>query len=128
LLLAPSWYKQNNKLEFGIRKVTLHGDKRGKENIILYRNIKPDPKLGKSIIEDWNDLLLGKFPFNEKPVISSRDNTGFMGSIIKARQPDTDVCFSLYLGMDDPQSEENLIRRFNALKEGVFIEKKIISP
>ncbi|MDR2717859.1 MAG: hypothetical protein LBB89_07345, partial [Treponema sp.] len=123
LLLGLSWYKQNNEMEFGIRKVTLHGDKRGKDKIILYRNNKPDLKLGASIIENWNDLILGKFPFNEKPVISSKDNTGFMGSIIKTRQPDADVCFSLYLGMDNPQSEENLNRRFNALKERVFIEK-----
>jgi hypothetical protein len=123
LFLFPSWYKQNNELEFGIRKVTMHGDKRGKDKIILYRNIKPDPKLGESIIENWNDLILEKFPFNEKPVISSGANTGFMGSIIKARQPYSNVCFSLYLGMDNPQNEEDISRRFNALKEGVFIEK-----
>jgi hypothetical protein len=123
LFLFPSWYKQNNKLEFGIRKVTLHGDKRGKENIILYRNTKPDPKLGTSIIENWNDLILEESPFDEKPVISFSDKTGFMGSIIKASQPDPDVCFSIYLRMENPQSEENLSRRFNAFKKGVSIEK-----
>jgi hypothetical protein len=123
LLLAPSWYKQNNKLEFGVRKVTLRVDKRGKENIIFHRNIKPDPKLGSNVIENWNDLAMEKFPFNDKPVVSSRDNSGFMGYIIKAKQPDPDVCFSLYLGMDNPQSEENISRRFNAFKNGVSIER-----
>jgi hypothetical protein len=123
LHLFPFWYIQNNELEFGVRKVTLRGDKRGRENIILYRNIKPDQKLGTNFTENWNDLVLEKFPFNEKPVISTRDNTGFIGSIIKARQPDPDVCFSLYLGMENPQSEENLSSRFNAFKNGVSIEK-----
>jgi hypothetical protein len=46
-----------------------------------------------------------------------------MGSIIKAGQPDTDVCFSLYLRMENPQSEGDLSRRFSALKKGVSIEK-----
>jgi len=46
-----------------------------------------------------------------------------MGSIIKAKQPEPDVCFSLYLGQENPQSEEDISRRFNALKRGVFVEK-----
>jgi len=46
-----------------------------------------------------------------------------MGSIIKAKQSDPDICFSLYLKMEAPQSEGDISRRFNALKNGVFIEK-----
>ena len=71
----------------------------------------------------WNEFILEKFPYNENPVISNKDNTGFMGSIIKAKHPDPEVCFSLYFEMEDPQSEEDISRRFNAFKEGVFIEK-----
>ena len=64
-----------------------------------------------------------KFPYNENPVISNKDNTGFIGSIIKAKQPDPFVCITLYYAMEDPQSEEDISRRFNAFKKGVFIEK-----
>jgi hypothetical protein len=123
LYLFPFWYKQNNKPEFGIRKVVLCGDQRGKENIIIYLNTKPGTILGTSYADNWNDLILGKFPFNGIPVISIRDNNGFMGSIIKAKQPDPDICFSLYLKMEAPQSEGDISRRFNAFKKGVFIEK-----
>ena len=123
LYLFPFWYKRNNKPEFGIRKVVLRGDQRGKENIIIYRNTKPGTRLGTSYADNWNDLILGEFPFNENPVISVRDNNGFMGSIIKAKQPDPDICFSLYLKMEKPQSEEDLRSRFNAFKGGVSIEK-----
>jgi hypothetical protein len=122
LFLAPSWYKQNNKLEFGIRKVILYGDQRGKEYIVFYRNIKPDPKLGTNAMENWNDLVIEKHPFDGKPVLSPKDNNGFVGALVKARRPNPDVLFSLYLSMEDPQNEENLSRRFGALKAGMSVE------
>jgi len=123
LYLFPFWYKRNNKPEFGIRKVVLRGDHRGKEDIIIYRNTKPGQRLGTNYADNWNDLMSGKFPFNGVPVISIRDNNGFMGSIIKAKQPDTDITFSLYFKMEAPQSERDISRRFNAFKGGVIIEK-----
>ncbi|MCL2318845.1 MAG: serine protease [Treponema sp.] len=123
LFLAPSWYKQNNKLEFGIRKLTLNRDPRGKEFIIFFKNIKPDPKLGTNAMENWNDLAVEKFPFDGKPVIAAKDNTGSVGAVIKARQPDPDIIYSLYLSMENPQSEDNLARRFDALKQGVDIQR-----
>ena len=123
LFLAPSWYKQANKLEFGVRRVNLIRDLRGKDFIVLYRYIKPDPKLGSDAQENWNDLVTEKFPFDGKPVISAKDNTGSVGTVVKARQSDPDVIHSLYLSMENPQSEDNLARRFNALKAGVGIEK-----
>jgi hypothetical protein len=119
LFLAPSWYKLNNKLEFGIRKVILNSDQRGKEFIILYRNIKPDPKLGTNAMENWNDLVKEKPPFDGKPVLSPKDNNGFVGAILKARRPNPDTLFTLYLSMENPQNEENLSRKFGALKTGV---------
>ena len=122
LFLAHSWYKINGKPEFGIRKVTLNRDQRGKEYAVFYRNIKPDPKLGTNAMENWNDLAVGKHPFDEKPVLSPKDNTGFMGAILKARRPNPDVLFSLYLSMENPQNEENLSRRFEALKTGVSVD------
>jgi hypothetical protein len=122
LFLAPSWYKQNGKLEFGIRKVILNRDQRGKEFIIFYRNIKPDPKLGTNAMENWNDLVIEKHPFDEEPVLSPKDNNGFVGAILKARRPDPDVLFSLYLSMENPQNEENLSRRFGSLRTGVSVE------
>jgi len=123
LYLYPAWYKQDNKLEFGILKVSLLVDQREKERIIVMRNIKPDPILGTNSFEHWNDLKLEKFPYNENPVISKENNNGFIGSIIKAKQPDPVVCISLYLGMEEPKSEEDLSRRLNVFKKGIIIEK-----
>jgi len=123
LHLYPSWYKQDNKLEFGILDITLYGDQRGREYITLYRNIKPDPKLDTSYIERWNDKVSGKYPYNGKPVVSNNDNTGFMGAILKAEQSDPDVVFTLYLKMENPQSEQDLSRRFNAFRNGVVIDR-----
>ena len=123
LFLAPSWYKQKEEPEFGVRKIILYRDIRGKEFVVLYRNIKPDPKLGSSVMENWNDLVIAKYPFDEKPGISVKDNTGSVGAIIKAQQTDPNVLHTLYLSMTDPLNEENLNQRFSALKQGVSIKE-----
>jgi len=122
LFLAHSWYKLNDKLEFGIRRVILYGDQRFKEYFHIYRNIKPDPKMGTNAMENWNDLVKEKPPFDEKPVLSPKDNNGSVGAILKARRPGPDTLFSLYLSMENPQNEENLSRRFEAFKTGMSVE------
>ncbi len=122
LFLAPSWYKINGKLEFGIRRIILTRDQRGKEYINFYRNIKPDPKLGTDALENWNDLVAAKPPFDEKAVLVPKDNNGFIGTILKPRRTNPDVLFYLYLSMENPQSEEDLSRRLAALKTGVSLE------
>ena len=121
LFLAPSWYKQNGKVEFGVGKITLSRDPRRKEFAILYRNIKPDPKLGSNAMENWNDLVAEKYPFDGKPVISAKDNTGSVGAIVKALQPDPETVYSLYFSMENPQNEDNLAQRFGAFKQGISI-------
>jgi len=122
LFLAPTWYKISGKLEFGIRKVILSRDQRDKESFILHRNIKPDPKLGTNVMENWNDLVAQKHPFDEKAVLVPKDNNGFIGTILKARRPNPDALFALYLSMENPENEENLSRRFRALKTGISID------
>jgi serine protease Do len=122
MFLAPSWYKINGKLEFGIRRIILNGDQRGKEYVHYYRHIKPDPKLGTNAMENWNDLVAAKPPFDEKAVLVPKDNNGFVGAILKPRRANPDVLFTLYLSMESPQSEDNLNRRFGALKTGVSAE------
>jgi len=122
LFLAHSWYNVNNKPEFGIRKLILNRDQRGKEFVILFKNIKPDPKLGSNIMENWNDVVAQKYPLDEKPVLSPKDNTGFIGAVLKARQPNPDIIYSIYLSMENPQNEENLNRKLTALKAGVSVD------
>ncbi|MCL2043954.1 MAG: serine protease [Treponema sp.] len=123
LFLAPSWYRYNNQLEWGIRRIILYGDQRGREAVFFYRNVRPDARLGSNAMENWNDMALEKFPYDGAPVISARDNTGSIGAVLQARRPDPQTVFSLYLSMDDPISEDDLMSRFDALKEGVIIER-----
>jgi len=123
LFLAPNWYKQNNKPVFNIRKIIINRDLRGKDFVVLYRNIKPDPKLGSSSMENWNDLVQEKFPFDGTPAISVKDNTGSVGAIVQAQQPNPDTIFSVYLSMENPQNEDSLGQRFSALKQGLSISE-----
>jgi hypothetical protein len=121
IFLAPSWYRNKGIPEFGVRKIILNRDLRGKDYFILYRNILPDSRLGSSVMESWNDLVQRKFPFDGNPTISVRDNNGSVGMIFDA-ESGTDTLYSLYLSMENPQNEENLNRRFSALKQGISIE------
>jgi hypothetical protein len=123
LFLAPSWYKQSSDPELGVRKYIINRDVRGKEYLVLYRNIKPDPKLGASAMENWADLVTGKYPFDEKPAISVKDNTGSVGALVESKSPQADIIHSLYLSMESPENEANLDSRLAALKGGITIRE-----
>ena len=123
LILFPFWYKNNINLEFGIRKLILYKDLRNNDYITFNRNTKPDPKLGSITMEKWNDLTEEKYPYNGKTVISENNNTGSVGSILKNLQSSTDTIFSIYLSTKDPINDENLFKRFNALKQGLHINE-----
>jgi hypothetical protein len=121
LFIAPFWYRTADQgpVEFGLRWIYLSRDSRNREYINLYKNIKPDPRLGSSSAENWGDLVRAKYPYNEQPAISVKDNTGSVGAILQTDLPKVDVLYTLYLSMEDPRDEENLSRRFNAIKAGI---------
>ena len=121
LFLAPSWYKQKDALKFGFRKITLRRDPWADDFIVLYQNILPDSKLGSRAMESWNNLVTEKHPFNGIPAISARDNTGSIGAILDNRRSEPNTILSIYLSMQDSLTEEDLLRRFNALKQSVSV-------
>ncbi|MDR1420478.1 MAG: serine protease [Treponema sp.] len=123
LFLAPSWYAAGGTAAFGIRKYTINCDVRGKEYTVLYKNIKPDERFGTGAQENWNDLVGEKYPFDGKPVISVKDNSGSVGAVLRTENPAEDVRYTLYLSMADPENEENLSRRFDALRRGITVRK-----
>jgi hypothetical protein len=117
LAFTPAYYQLNGKIEFGIRKIIINRDVRRNDFAILYKNIQPDSRLGAGASENWDDIVTEKFPFDGTPTISTKDNTGSMGVILPSAKPQSDMRFSIYLVMTNPQSEENLMRRFSALKK-----------
>lgn len=121
LFLAPSWYRHNDEIEFGIRKIWFSQDQRRRATIYFERNVKPDLKLGTNAIENWNDIAQGKSPYNENPVISPNGNHGSISGLINAKNIDEQTVFTLYLSVEEPQDEENLTLRFNAMKNGIEI-------
>jgi hypothetical protein len=74
-------------------------------------------------MENWNDLVQEKFPFDGKPALVPKDNTGTVGTIIKADRPNPDIRYTLYLGMENPQTVENLSRRLNDLRAGIQVKE-----
>ena len=121
LFLAPSPYKEGSAIRFGVRKVILNRDPRGKESVAMYKYLKPDPRLGTNTEENWNDVVRELFPFDGKPAISTKDNAGSVGAVLTPPSKNPDLRYTLYLSMENPQNEENLNRRFNALKGGIQV-------
>ncbi|MCL1817828.1 MAG: serine protease, partial [Spirochaetaceae bacterium] len=123
LFLAPGYYTQDGKLGFGIRKTVLQRDIRGRDYVVLYKNIKPAPGLGAKAGESWGDLLEARYPFDGIPRLSGKDNTGSAGAILPQKQPSEDVRYSLYLAMENPGSEDAVRVRLSALEKGITVEK-----
>jgi len=123
MFLSPVWYRRGNALEFGIKNIVFNRDIRGRDYFLLYRNTQPDSRLGSNVMENWNDLVNERFPFDGNVTISPRENTGSIGAILNTGQPRSDTIFSLYLSMESPQNEENVNRRFTALREGVSVRE-----
>ena len=121
LYLAPSHYKLDGILKYGIRRIIMNRDSRGKESLSLVKRIKPDPRLPSNSQESWNDIVQEKFPYDKNPVVSPRDNTGTMGAILKPPSEKTDLRYTLYLSMENPRDENNVTGRFNALMNGIKI-------
>jgi hypothetical protein len=121
LFLAPSPYLEDGKIRFDVRRAIVNRDARGKESLSVVKRIKPDSRLGTNTQENWNDVLQEKFPFDGKAAISAKDNTGSIGAVLKSRSGKPDTRYTLYLSMENPGSEDNLNRRFGALKQGLSI-------
>jgi S1-C subfamily serine protease len=121
LFLGPSHYMMDGKINFGIRRITLHRDSRYKESISIIKRLKPDSRLPTNSQEAWNDVLLERFPFDGKPAISAKDNEGTIGGILKSPSGKDDLRYTLYLSMENPQNDDNVLRRFNSFRGGVQI-------
>ncbi|MCL2230833.1 MAG: serine protease [Treponema sp.] len=123
MFVSPIWYKRGNNLEFGIKNIVFNRDIRGRDYFLLFRNTQPDSRLGTNAMENWNDIINERFPFDGNATVSARENTGSVGAILNTDRPGSDTIFSLYLSMESPQNEENISRRFAALREGVSVRE-----
>jgi hypothetical protein len=119
LFLAPGYYREQGKISSGIRKTVIQRDIRGRDYAVVFQNVKPDPQLGEKTEEAWDDVLEARYPFDEIPRLSGRDNTGSVGAILPQIRPSEDIRYSLYLAMENPESGEALKKRLIALKNGI---------
>jgi hypothetical protein len=123
LFLAPAYYPRDGKIVYGICKAVIQRDIRGRDYAVLYKNIKPDARLGEKTAESWEDLVWERYPFDGIPRISNKDNTGFAGVILPQTLPSADIRYSLYLAMENPKSEDTIKDRLIALKNDISIER-----
>ncbi len=123
LFLSPAYYFQGGKVRYGFRKLLVQRDVRGRDFAILYKNIKPDSRLGAKAAEGWDALVTARAPFDGKPGINPKDNVGALGAILTRSEASADALYSLYLSMEEPGGEEALSARFGALKSGIEFQR-----
>jgi hypothetical protein len=121
LYVTPSYYLLNDTVEYGIRKVVLQRDQRGRDYALLYNNVEPDPRLGAKQEESWNDVVGEKYPFDKTPRISEKDNTGTMGAIVY--RPSLSNCYSLFFATENPVDTQTLEAHFTAFVQGTTFRK-----
>jgi hypothetical protein len=121
LFLGPSHYLLDGRINFGIRRIVLHRDSRYKESISVIKRLRPNPNLPNNAQESWNDVALERFPYNGVPAVSARDNEGTIGAVLRSPLGRDELRYALYLSMENPQNEDNVLRRFNAFRNGITI-------
>ena len=121
--ISPAHYLEDGKLQFGLRKVLAQRDVRGRDFFILYKNMKPDIRLGAKSAEEWDALVKERTPFDSKPGIDKKKNLGSMGAILTQAIPSSEALFSLYFTMEEPENEDELLERFSILKAGIQVKR-----
>jgi hypothetical protein len=124
LYMLPSYYKIDDKVKFGISKIILYKDSRGRDFVMLNQSTKPDPKLGTDYRIAWEDLMAEKFPFNGRPTLSPKDNNGVIGAALYPKNEKTPVQlrWTLYMALQDP-TEADLLSRFESFKAGITLSE-----
>jgi serine protease Do len=123
LFLAPAHYREGGKLQYGIRKVLVQRDVRGKDFVILYKNMTPDPILGDKAAEAWDDLVKAKAPFDGIPGIDTKEKVGSVGAILSQAVPSEEAIYSVYLTQEGANDQAALLAKLAALKAGIKIQK-----
>jgi hypothetical protein len=121
LFLAPGYYLQDGEVRYGLRKILIQRDVRGRDYGVIQKNIRPDPRLGARSAEGWQDLVLARYPFDGVPRIDAANNTGTVGRILFPENSPEDLRYFAYLTMENPVSGEDLLNRLDALLSGLFI-------
>lgn len=122
LYLLPAYFKQENEIKFGVTKLILNRNNRGKDYAVITRNVKPDSRLGTDYRDEWEDLIEEKFPFNAKPALSPKDNNGSIGCVLKSDAPSEDARWTLYMTLENP-TEDDLTGKFGKLRGGIGVAR-----
>jgi hypothetical protein len=123
LFLAPAYFSGENGVEYGIRTVSMQRDIKGNDYFILFRNVRPDERLGEAVMTRWNELVEGKYPFDGIARISAKDNTGSTGMLLGEKGAVPGVRYSLYLNMENPGGEDVLTGRLRILEKGISVKR-----
>jgi hypothetical protein len=121
IFLIPAYYRNEGATEYGVRTVILQRDIKGNDYFLIHKHVKPDERLGTKVIESWQTVVEAKYPYDGVTRISAKDNTGSAGGILNPTNASPDICYSLYLNMENPGTEEEMGGRFKALEEGISI-------
>ncbi|MDR2767999.1 MAG: serine protease [Treponema sp.] len=123
LFMMPAYYRKDGKIEYDFRSLFLQRDIKGKDYFLILEHVKPDERLGAKTMENWNDVVAAKYPYDGVGRISSRDNTGTAAGLLEQEGLSADVRYSLYLNMENPVSEEALTGRYKTLESGISVIK-----
>jgi hypothetical protein len=121
IFLTLCYYQSDAGVKYGIDYISFEQDGIKNNYFYLRRNFQPNPDLGRKYLDKWNDILKRGYPYDNKPYLSSDNNTGAIGAIIDAKQPSSNLRYAVFLKEEDPANEDDINARFAALLKDILI-------
>ncbi len=122
LLISPAYYRSNGEIGYGVRRAFFQRNAKGKDYLILYKNTVPDQILGPKSLQNWEALTRSEHPFNQRPAVSASDNLGTIGGVLTPTVPVEDVRFTLFMSMENPESETALAERYQKAFSNITVQ------
>jgi len=122
LKLTFSFYTENGKVVWDIRKIVIDKDKNSKDYFVIYKEKKPDPELPESFQNSWQQVLDRKHPLSGEPF--NEDGLTCVGGIHKQYADEQiargrDSLYILYLGLEGKIKDEEIAARYDTISNAI---------
>ncbi|GMO34611.1 MAG: serine protease [Termitinemataceae bacterium] len=121
LFLTLCYYKTDSGINYGIDYMTFQFDGIKNDYFSFRKNYRPNPDLGRKAMDRWNTLIKKSYPYDNKSYISTDDNTGSIGAVLDTENVRDDTLYSVFLRMEDPRGDAEILSSFGALKQDINI-------
>jgi tetratricopeptide (TPR) repeat protein len=118
--LMFSYFKDNGKTVWDVGAVSV-GENKGDETFFnITRNIEPAKELGDKYQNDWNNIVMQKFPFNKSAYYKDK-TTNISTSYIKKSDVKTPVLYSVVYSKDGKVEQKEMETKLDRFVQNLIV-------